>query len=124
MQYNKDSVLAIGNIDGNSVDKIFLDKARLLLEDNLSIPNFGVKDLAEKLSMSRKQLHRKLRALIDITPSKYIRTIRLYKARNLLLQKAGNVTEIAYKVGFSSSSYFTKCYKEEFEKVPSDLDYQ
>jgi len=88
----------------------------------MSYPNFGVKELAEKLSMSRKQLHRKLRALIDITPSKYIRTIRLNRAKKLLIQKTGNITEIAYKVGFSSSSYFTKCYKEEFDTVPSDLE--
>jgi len=105
LQYSKDSALAVGSISENSVDRIFLDKARSVVENNMSYPNFGVKELAEKLSMSRKQLHRKLRALIDITPSKYIRTIRLNRAKKLLIQKTGNITEIAYKVGFSSSKY-------------------
>ena len=92
------------------------------MEKNIADPNFGVKALANVLSMSRKQLHRKLRALIDISPNRYIRKIRLNRAKQLLVQKVGNVTEIAYKVGFSSSSYFTKCYKEEFDKVPSESE--
>ena len=122
LQYNKDSVLTVGSITESSVDKIFLEKSLLLVEKNISDPNFGVKELANVLSMSRKQLHRKLRALINISPNRYIRKIKLNRAKQLLIQKVGNITEIAYKVGFSSSSYFTKCYKEEFDKVPSESE--
>ena len=55
--------------------------------------------------------------VINVSPSRYIRKIRLDRAKQLLVRKDGNVTETAYKVAFSSSSYFTKCYKEEFDKV-------
>jgi len=122
LQYNKDSVLTVGSISESSVDKIFLEKTLLHVEKNIADPNFGVKALANALSMSRKQLHRKLRALINISPNRYIRKIRLNRAKQLLVQRVGNITEIAYKVGFSSSSYFTKCYKEEFDKVPSESE--
>ena len=70
--------------------------------------------------MSRQQMHRKFRALVDQSATEFIRTIRLKKAAELLSQKSGTVSEIAYDVGFNTLSYFTKSFQEQFGVAPSE----
>ena len=70
--------------------------------------------------MSRAQFHRKIRALANHSTTEFIRSIRLEHAAQLLQGQAGNVTEIAYMVGFSSQAYFSKCFRERFGTPPSD----
>jgi AraC-like DNA-binding protein len=74
--------------------------------------------------LSRSQLHRKLRALTNQSPSLVIRSVRLQRAAELLQQNAGSVAEIAYQVGFSSQAYFTKCFREQFGRTPKEYAQQ
>jgi DNA-binding response OmpR family regulator len=101
-------------------DKTFLKKAVEVIENQLSDTSFNVTVFCREMAMSRQQLHRKFRALVDQSPTEFIRTIRLKKAAELLFQKSGTVSEIAYDVGFSTLSYFTKCFKEQFGVSPSE----
>ena len=74
--------------------------------------------LGEKMCLSRVQLYRKTKALTGYSPNEYIRTARLKKASCLLSATGMNVSEVAYAVGFSSASYFAKCYKDYFGENP------
>ena len=71
--------------------------------------------------MSRSQLHRKLTALTNQSPSDFIRYMRLHRAMDLLRKNAGTVSETAYAVGFSGVSYFSKCFQEQFGMLPSEV---
>jgi signal transduction histidine kinase len=105
----------------SELENLFLDKLQDLIEDNLSNPEFGVDELAEILDISRPTLYRKVFALTGQSPKKFIQSYRLKRSFELLTANYGNVTEVAYKVGFSSSAYFTKCFKETFNRLPSDF---
>ncbi len=83
--------------------------------------SLSVESLAREVNMSRSQLHRKITALTDKTPTALLRSIRLQRARQLLEKKAGNTTEVAFMVGFSSLAYFSKCFKDEFGVPPSEV---
>ena len=91
------------------------------MENHLSEEEFSIEQFGEEVGMSRMQLHRKLKALTGKSASGYLRSIRLSKAKKMIEEKQGNISEIAYSVGFSSPTYFTRCYKEEFGHLPSDL---
>ena len=80
-----------------------------------------IKDFAAEMGLSRVQLHRKISALTNKPTTNFIRSIRLEKAAKLLQKGAGNVTEVAYMVGFNSQSYFTKRFVEHFGKSPSEF---
>lgn len=82
---------------------------------------FSVEDLADAVAFSRSQLHRKLKALVDKSPSEIIRSFRLTRAKELLEKGDGNVSEVAIKVGYGSLSYFTKSFKAEFGVLPSEI---
>ncbi len=99
----------------------FLEIVKELIEENLSDPDFFVDDLANALDMSRPTLYRKVSALTGQSPNKFIQSYRLKRSFDLLKSQYGNVTEVAYRVGFSSSAYFTKCFKEKFHQLPSDF---
>jgi YesN/AraC family two-component response regulator len=97
----------------------FLQKVRQAIEDNLDNEDFKVKDLYRAVGVSRIQLYRKLNALTGRTPADVIQTIRLQRARRLLLQTDMLVGEVAARVGFKDHSHFTKLYKEAFGELPS-----
>lgn len=105
----------------SELENLFLDKLQELIEENLSNPQFGVDELAEILDISRPTLYRKVFALTGQSPKKFIQSYRLKRSFELLTSNYGNVTEVAFKVGFSSSAYFTKCFKEKFHQLPSEL---
>ena len=88
---------------------------------NIDNSEFSVNELAENMSVSRSQLHRKLTSLTGFSTTGFISMIRLEKAKDLLQNGEGNITEIAYKCGFSSQSYFTKSFTEYFQKTPSQF---
>ena len=108
-------------VDVNSVDQQFLSALTSQLEDHIDDDLFGVEQLASALKMSRSQLHRKLKAMADVNPSQFIRTFRLHRAKDLLEANAGSVSEIAFRVGFNSSSYFAKCFQEQFGVLPKEI---
>lgn len=104
----------------NSDNSIFLAKAIELVENNLESPNYSVEQLSQDLCMERTGLYRKLIALLDKSPSLFIRHIRLQKATQLILEEQLSITDISEKVGFSSSSYFSKCFQESYGCRPSE----
>ncbi len=102
-----------------TTDQQFLQKATKVVEEHLSDTEFNVELFGREMALSRVQLHRKLRALIDHSASEFIRGIRLNKAAQMLLEKKGNVTQIAYEVGFNNLSYFAKCFQQMYGESPS-----
>jgi transcriptional regulator GlxA family with amidase domain len=98
-----------------------LKKVMEIVERDMGNENFGVEDLARGVSLSRRHLDRKLRALTNLPPFEFIRYMRLQRAFELLEKNAGSVAEIAFQVGFGSPAYFTTCFREQFGFLPSDI---
>ncbi|WP_430931339.1 hybrid sensor histidine kinase/response regulator transcription factor [Saccharicrinis sp. 156] len=110
----------IANHNGqNSLDKKFLSGLIRNLESNYSNANFSVEEFGQQLGLSRIHLYRKVKALTGFTPSEYINKYRLRKSKEFLLNQETNISGVAMEVGFSSSAYFTKKFKEEFGVTPS-----
>jgi signal transduction histidine kinase/DNA-binding response OmpR family regulator/streptogramin lyase len=103
----------------SAIDKEFVKDLKAVIEENLSDPDFNVHDMCRKLSMSQPTLYRKIQALSGESPTDFIRSYRLKRASQLLESNFGSVTEVAFEVGFSSRTYFTKCFKEKFHRLPS-----
>ncbi|MCB9088511.1 MAG: response regulator [Calditrichae bacterium] len=114
-------IITASKVMVSSVEQQFLERLQKAVEENLSDENFQVEELCREIGMSRRQLLRKLNALLDCSPAFYIRRIRLERAKQLLEQRAGNVTEIAFEVGYGNLSAFTRAFKEAFHKSPSDI---
>ena len=105
----------------SDLDKDFVTRFKSLVEDKIKEPDLNVEDLGRDMGMSRVQLYRKLKSLTNYSPNELLRQMRLKKAASLLAKSEMTVAEIAYEVGFSSPSYFTKCYKEQFGESPTDF---
>lgn len=105
----------------SDVDKGFVDRFRELIEENLADSELSVEDLGSKMGLSRVQLYRKIKALTNYSPNELVRIARLKKAASLLASSEKTISEITYEVGFTSPSYFTKCYKEYFGESPTDF---
>lgn len=103
-----------------SADELFLDRAKAVMMANLEDSEFRVDDLCQALAMSRTQLHRKLKAIAGQSTGEFMRTLRLLRAAELLSGHGGNVTEVAYRVGFKSLSHFAKAFREQFGVPPSE----
>lgn len=104
-----------------TIDKTFVEKFRSLIEEHLSNSELSVEELGEKMGMSRVQLYRKIKSLTNYSPNELVRIARLRKASFLLASTEMTIAEITYEVGFTSPSYFTKCYKEYFGESPTDF---
>ena len=104
-----------------SMDEVFLSKLEEAIEANLENKDFSVDELGREIGMSRSQIHRKLQALIGKSAGKFIRTFKLEKARELLQKNVGTVSEISFKMGFSSPAYFGQVFLEEFGYPPSEV---
>jgi DNA-binding response OmpR family regulator len=105
----------------NSADEKFLTHIMQAIEKNMGEDDFGVEELAKEVAMSRSQLHRKLIALTNQAPSEVLRNTRLLRAKELLQKKFATPSEVAFKVGFNSHTYFSKCFKEEFGVSPGEV---
>ena len=106
----------------DSQDTLFLEVLRKRVQEHMTNSDFGVETLANEMGLSRVQLYRKVKMLTGHSPVDIIRLSRLNKAKALLATSGKTVSEIAYEVGFSAPSYFTKCFKDEFGISPSDLE--
>lgn len=104
-----------------SADEKFLKHIIEVIEKNMGDYDFDVNNLFPEMSMSRMQLFRKLRALVNQTPGELIRSMRLKRASQLIKQNFGNIAEVAYEVGFNNLSYFAKCFKKKFGALPSEF---
>ena len=107
-----------------SLDKDFITNILDYVHNNISNSSLGVELLANELLLSRSKLYRKIKALTGNTATEFIRKIRLEKAKELLEKTDLTVSEIGYKVGFSSPSYFTKCFKNHFDIIPKEIRLQ
>lgn len=101
------------------VEDIFIQKVRSIIDENYADEDFSLPQLCRKIGMSRSQLYRKMKALIDIPPSDFIRNYRLEQAKLLLETSQLTVSEVAWKVGFKDLSHFSKAYQAMFGVLPS-----
>lgn len=105
----------------SSIDERFLNKVMKVINEHVSEENFSIELLSKESAMSKEQIYKKLKALTGKSPSLFLRSIRLVRAKKMIKENKMTISEISYLVGFSSPAYFTKCFKEEFGKSPSDL---
>ena len=120
-RFSVGQVLKPGEITVTSIDDAFLKKVVDIVERKLGEEDFSIEDFASEVGMSRSQLLRKLTALTGLSPTYFLRYMRLHRAKDLLVKNSGTVSEIAYAVGFSGVSYFTKCFREQFGVLPSEV---
>ena len=104
----------------SETDRKFIAQLRRIVEENMADTDFGVEEISGEMGLSRVQLYRKVKAITGMTVVDLLRKARLNHAHNLLRETDKSISEIAYEVGFSSPSYFTKCYKDEFNILPGD----
>ena len=107
-----------GNED---IEVNFIDSVKKIIENNLSDSEFSVEDIGAEIGLSRVQLYRKVKALTNYTPVELLRNARLNKGARLLTTTDKTISEITYEVGFTSPSYFTKCYKDFFGENPTQF---
>ncbi|MEO8534882.1 MAG: ATP-binding protein, partial [Flavobacterium sp.] len=102
-----------------SLDNDFIQKILHFINENISEPELTVELLSSKIFLSRSQLYRKIKTLTGVSVNEFIRNVRLEKAKQLIEKGNNNINEISYKVGFTSPSYFTKCYKIKYGHLPT-----
>ena len=102
------------------IDKTFINKFRKVIEDNLIDSELNVDEIGKNLGLSRVQLYRKIKSLTNYAPNELVRIIRLKAAEQLFINTEKTISEVAYDTGFTSPSYFTKCFKEYFNESPTD----
>lgn len=107
-------------ISSSSADDRFLNKSIQIVEDHLAESEFSVDDFVREMGMSRSSLHIKLKVLTNKSTTEFIRSIRLKTAAALLKQSNLSISEIAYKTGFATPAYFSKCFKKSFGILPTD----
>ena len=108
-------------VEIDELDKKLLDEIKETIEENMVDSDFNVSVLQEKMGMGNKQLYRKLKAITGQTPVEYIRDMRMQKAAKLLKAGKFSVSEVMYTVGFSNSSYFSKCFSKAFGMTPTEF---
>ena len=96
------------------IENDFLNKLTKIIEENISNEQFGVSELASEIGMSRSNLLSKLKKLTKLSVSQLIRQVRLQHAMGVLEQTSLNVSEVSFRVGFSSISYFIKCFRDYY----------
>jgi signal transduction histidine kinase/DNA-binding response OmpR family regulator len=104
-----------------SLDEKFLTKAISIIESHMDDESFSIEDFSREAGCSDIQFYRKVKALTGQTPSTFLRTIRLQRAAALLGKNSDTVSQVAYSVGFSSLSYFNKCFKQLYGMTPGNF---
>jgi AraC-like DNA-binding protein len=104
------------------LDQVFMEKLLKAVEVHLEDRQFSVDALSKEVNMSTSQLNRKLKAIINQPASQFIRSVRLQRAMKMLQKEAGTISEIAFKTGFETPSYFTKMFKARFGCLPSEKE--
>jgi AraC-like DNA-binding protein len=102
------------------VDQKFLATFSAIVEANLERADLSVEDVARSLGISRVQLYRKVKAVLGTSPTDFIQSVRLTKARQLLLDESLTIAEVAYQLGFNSPSYFSTSFKGRYQISPSE----
>ena len=102
------------------VEQQFITDFTHYVENSIANPEMNIDEIADALGLSRSNLYRKIKSLTDYSPNELIRTIRVKYAKQLLNSKAKSISEVAYEVGFSSPSYFAKCFKDFYNESPTE----
>lgn len=118
-RYSTDPDSLIETLAITSIDQQFLQKLVTVLGNKLSDPEFSIEDFAREMALSSSHLYRKIHSLTGHSPSTFIRIYRLKHAACLLRKKVGNVTQVAFDVGFNNLAYFSRCFKEQFGESPA-----
>ncbi len=118
-KYSQENILKPLDKSALSPDDKFINKLIAIIEDNIADPKFGIIKISREVGVSRTQLYRKMNALTEMTVKEFIRSIRLKRACQLLLQRELNISEVAYSVGFQQVAYFRKCFKNIYKLTPS-----
>lgn len=108
---------------GSGKESLFIQQLKQLILENIHNEQFGAGVLADKYGISRSQLHRKLKRATGKSITQFIKEIRLHRAYKMLLREEGTVSEIAYKVGFSSPTYFNTCFKDLYGYPPGEAKF-
>lgn len=103
----------------NSLDDDFMKKMLAYVDENMDNAELSVEDISDKMSMCRAQLYRKVKALTNYSPNELLRNRRLKKARQMLLTKKYTISDVCYQTGFTTPSYFSKCYSDYYGETPS-----
>ena len=119
-RYSQELILRPVDIIINSVDEKFIEKLQNILDKNLSNSEYTAENFAVEIGMSRMQLHRKLKSLLGVSSTEFLRNERLKVGAELLKKGNGTISEIAYSIGFSDVSYFSKCFKEIYQCTPTE----
>ena len=115
-----DPPLAIESMSVPKRDKKFLERLHDKIEEHIAELDFSIDNIAENMYMSRSSFYRKIKSITGMSPTDYLKTLRLNKAAELLLREEYPVSEICTRTAFSSSSYFAKCFKARFGVLPKD----
>jgi AraC-like DNA-binding protein len=119
-KYSSELMIKPRNVVIENRDGELLSKLISIIEENMHETEFGVKTLADGAGLSRMQLYRKLKALVNKTPHEMINAFRMERAAQILVQKQMTVSEVAYEVGFNTPKYFSRCFKEQFGVLPTE----
>jgi len=119
-RYEKSDEIIPQDLARNPLDEEFLKKVIAGIESNLSNEEFSVEELSKYVCMSRSNLFRKLKGLTDQTPLEFIYFIRLKHAREMLLERKHSIADITYEVGFKNPSSFSKSFRKQFGKAPTE----
>ena len=119
-RYSQELVLKPKDIAVTPTDELFFKKIQIILDEHLSDPDFNATSFSNRLIMSRMQLHRKLMAYTGLSSTAFIRSQRLKQAVHILKTSDATINEVAYTVGFNTPSYFIKCFREAYNKTPSE----
>ena len=123
-EYASEPQESISNIATTQLDDEFLQRMKQIIEDNINSSDLSVNFLASQLNISRSGLFSKIKLLADVTPNEMIQIVRLKKAASLLKDPQLRINEVSYMVGFSSPSYFSKCFFQQFGMRPGDYQKQ
>lgn len=120
-RFTSNSIIKPGEISVSSNDEEFIEKLMNLVEMNMGNENFTVETMSREAGMSQSQLHRKLKAIVNMTSNHFIRSVRMHRAMELLQNGKGNISEVAYSVGYDDPGYFSKTFRNFFGRLPSDI---
>ncbi|MCF0075008.1 ATP-binding protein [Dyadobacter sp. CY261] len=119
-RFGRQLIVQPGEVTVTSTDEKFLQNVFASLEKNLSNTDFDVNTFCREIGVSQTHMHRKLTALLGQSANELIRSFRLKRAASLLGQQHGNVSEIAFMVGFANPNYFAKCFRDQFGQTPTE----
>ena len=120
-KYTNDVPYDYAELTMSSADDTFLPRTVEIIKANIGDPAFGVEELSREIGMSRVHLNRRLKETISLSPGTFIKSIRLKQAAYLLVNNKVNISEVAYKVGFSTHSYFSSTFKDYFGLPPKEF---